>query len=55
MKISYDKHADALTIKLKTEKVVRDEAICENLFAGFTREGELAEIQVLDISEIDEV
>lgn len=54
MKISYDKDADALTIILKKEKIVRDEAISENLFAGYTQEGELAEIQVLDISESDE-
>jgi excisionase family DNA binding protein len=54
MKLSYDKDADALTITFKKDKIVKDDEISENLFAGFTQSGALAQIQVLDISESDD-
>ena len=50
MKLSFDKDADALTIVLKNDKIVRDEAVSENLFAGFSKSGELAQVQILEIS-----
>ncbi len=53
MKLSYDKDADAFTIVFSKEKVVRDDQISENVFAGFSKSGELVEVQVLDISHND--
>ena len=50
MKISYDKDADALTIIFINEKIVKDKSISENVFAGFSKNGSLVELQVLDIS-----
>jgi excisionase family DNA binding protein len=50
MKLSYDKDADAFTIVFSKEKVVRDDQISEDVFAGFSKSGSLVEIQVLDVS-----
>jgi excisionase family DNA binding protein len=53
MKISYDKEADAMSIFLETGRIIRDEEIAENVFAGFDRKGKLIEIQILEISKAD--
>lgn len=53
MKLSYDKDADALTLKFKNKVIVRDEQIGEEVFAGFSNDGDLVEVQILDISESD--
>lgn len=53
MKINYDKEADALSIFFKKGRVSRDEEIAPNVFAGFSRKGDLIEIQILDISKED--
>lgn len=50
MKISYDKKADALSILLKEGRISKDEEITKGVFAGFSRNGELLEIQFLDVS-----
>lgn len=50
MKISYDKSADALTLIFKKDRIVEDRPISDDVFAGFSKSGELVEIQVLDIS-----
>ncbi len=49
MKISYDKEAEALVISFKKGRVSKDEQIGENVFAGYNRNNELIEIQLLDI------
>ena len=49
MKISYDKKADAFSIVLKEGRVSRDEPIGKNSFAGYDREGNLVEIQILEV------
>jgi excisionase family DNA binding protein len=53
MKISYDKDADALTIKFKNKSIVKDKQIATEVFAGFSKDGDLVEIQILDISDSD--
>jgi len=53
MKISYDKSADALAIVFKEGRISRDTGISKNVFAGFSRSGQLLEIQILDISSSD--
>lgn len=55
MKLSYDKEADAFTIVFSKEKVVRDKQVSEDVFAGYSKSGELVELQVIDISEQDKV
>ena len=55
MKLSYDKDADAFTVVFSKEKVVRDDQISEDVFAGYSKAGDLVEIQVLDISYDDKV
>lgn len=50
MKLSYDKDADALTFVLCNEKVEKDREIVDNIFAGFSKSGELVEVQILDVS-----
>jgi excisionase family DNA binding protein len=53
MKFSYDKDADAITLKFKNKVIVRDERIGDDIFAGFSIDGDLVEVQILDISESD--
>lgn len=55
MKISYDKDADALTLKFKNKFIVKDKKIGDEVFAGFSEDGDLVEVQILDISESDKV
>jgi uncharacterized protein YuzE len=50
MKFSYDKDADAITLKFKNKVIVRDERIGDDIFAGFSSDGDLVEVQILDIS-----
>ena len=54
MKLSQDKDADALTIILKKDKIVKDKEISENLFAGFSKSGELAQVQILEVSSSED-
>ena len=53
MKISYDKKADAFSLILKEGRISRDMEIAEGVFAGFDRKGDLIEIQVLEISKLE--
>ncbi len=53
MKISYDKKADALSFEFREGRISRDEPIAKNVYAGFDREGQLIEIQILEISKED--
>ena len=55
MKLSYDKDADALTITFKNDKITKDKEISENVFAGYSKNGDLAQVQLLEISESDDV
>ena len=55
MKLSYDKTADALTLKFKNKVIVKDEQIGDDIFAGYSKDGDLVEIQILDISDSDKV
>lgn len=55
MKMSYDKDADALTFKFKNKIIVKDQQISDEIFAGFSADGDLVEVQILDISESDKV
>ena len=54
MQIKYDEKADALSIVLKDERVSKDTQLAENVFAGYSRKGDLVEIQLLDVSSMDE-
>ena len=51
MRISYDISADALCLEFRKGRIIRDEEISSGVFAGFSRAGELIEIQILDISK----
>lgn len=53
MKLSYDKDADALTLVFKKKKIIIDKPVSENVFAGFSKDGDLVELQILDISKAD--
>ncbi len=53
MKISYDKKADAFSIVLKEGRVSRDMEVAEGVFAGFDRQENLIEIQILDVSKLE--
>ena len=54
MKMSYDKKSDVLSRELKEGRGSRDDQIAENVFAGFDREGNLLEIQILEISKANQ-
>ena len=51
MKLVYDKKADALAIVFREGRVSQDKEIGPEVFAGYDREGNLVEIQMLDVSE----
>ncbi|MBI4405434.1 MAG: helix-turn-helix domain-containing protein [Deltaproteobacteria bacterium] len=53
MKISYDKKADAFSLMLKKGRISRDMEVAEGVFAGFDRQGNLIEIQILDVSKLE--
>ena len=53
MKISYDKKADAFSLLLKEGRISRDVEIAEGIFAGFDRAGNIIEIQILDVSKLE--
>ena len=53
MKISYDKKADAFSLLLREGRISRDMEITEGIFAGFDRSGKLIEIQILDVSKLE--
>jgi excisionase family DNA binding protein len=54
LKITYDKKADALAIIFKEGRISRDREITPNVFAGFNRAGELLEIQITDVSSMEQ-
>ncbi|MEI8347584.1 MAG: helix-turn-helix domain-containing protein [Pseudomonadota bacterium] len=53
MKISYDKKADAFSLVFAEGRVSRDGPIAENVFAGYSKDGELLEIQILEVSKLE--
>lgn len=54
MNFTYDKKADALAFVINpVAKVVRDEEIAPNIFIGFAADGTVTEIQILDVSEME--
>ena len=53
MKISYDKKADAFSIELQEGRISKDVEIAKNVFAGYDRDGNLLEIQLLEVSEME--
>lgn len=53
MKISYDKKADAFSLLLKDGRISRDVEIAKGIFAGFDRAGNLLEIQILEVSKME--
>ena len=53
MKISYDKKADAFSLILKEGRISRDVEVADGVFAGFDRKGSLIEIQILDVSKLE--
>ncbi len=54
MKITYDKKADAMALVFRDARVSKDTKLGENVFAGFDRDGQLVEIQVLEASSIEQ-
>ncbi len=53
MNFSYDKKADAMALVIKTdEKIVRDVEIAPNVFVGYAKDNSVVEIQILDISQM---
>ena len=53
MKISYDKKADAFSLILKEGRISKDVEIAKDVFAGFDRTGNIVEIQILDVSRLE--
>lgn len=54
MNFSYDKKADAISFVVKPGAgVVRDEEIAPNVFVGYAKDGSVSEIQIIDVSEIE--
>ena len=55
MKIDFDRDADALTLILGKGTVTKDKKVAESVFAGINDNGELIELQILDISAQERV
>jgi excisionase family DNA binding protein len=54
MNFTYDKKADALAFVINPgAKVVRDQEIAPNIFIGYAKDGSVTEIQILDVSEME--
>lgn len=54
MNFSYDKKADALAFVINPGgKVVRDVEIAPNIFVGYAKDGSVTEIQVVDVSKME--
>jgi excisionase family DNA binding protein len=53
VKITYDKRADAMAIVLSEGRISKDMEVAPNVFAGFDRAGNLIEIQILEVSEVE--
>lgn len=52
MKFTYDKRADAIAIVFKEgARISKDVEIAPEVFAGYDRQGNLIEIQILEVSE----
>jgi excisionase family DNA binding protein len=54
MRVTYDREADALALELREGRVSKDVKLAENVFAGYDRAGNLVEIQVLDVSKLEQ-
>ncbi len=50
MRISYDKSADAIYIRVKTAKVKKTLKIQDGLFADVDRTGKVCGLEILDVS-----
>ncbi len=54
MNFSYDKKADAIAFVIKPGAgVVRDVEIAPNVFVGYAKDGSVTEIQIVDVSQMD--
>jgi excisionase family DNA binding protein len=53
MRITYDKRADAMAIVLNEGRISRDMEVAPNVYAGFGRSGDLVEIQILEVSNVE--
>jgi excisionase family DNA binding protein len=54
MNFSYDKKADALAFVINPGcQIVRDVEIAPNIFVGYAKDGSVIEIQILDVSQIE--
>lgn len=54
MNFSYDKKADALAFVINPDGgVVRDIEIAPNVFVGYARDGSVTEIQIVDVSKME--
>lgn len=54
MNFSYDKKADAIAFVLKPGAgVVRDVEIAPNVIVGYAKDGSVTEIQIMDVSKMD--
>ncbi len=54
MRITFDKKADAISLLFREGRVSKDVPISENVFAGYDREGNLIEVQILEASEMEQ-
>jgi excisionase family DNA binding protein len=54
MRISFDKKADAISLVFREGRISKDVPISKNVFAGYDREGELIEVQILEASEMEQ-
>jgi excisionase family DNA binding protein len=54
MNFTYDKKADAIAFVIKPGAgVVRDVEIAPNVFVGYAKDGSVTEIQIVDVSELE--
>lgn len=54
MNFTYDKKADAISFVIKPGGgVVRDVEIAPNVFVGYAKDGSVTEIQIVDVSQMD--
>ena len=54
MRITFDKKADAISLLFREGRISKDVPISENVFAGYDREGNLIEVQILEASEMEQ-
>ena len=53
MNFTYDKKADAIAFVIKPGGVERDVEIAPNVFVGYAKDGTVTEIQILDVSQME--